>query len=70
MAARTATGIAHQVHGAMGFTAEYRLHHFTRRLLQWRSESGNDRYWADKLGAMVAAKGPDGYWPLLIDSAA
>jgi alkylation response protein AidB-like acyl-CoA dehydrogenase len=70
IAVGTATTVAHQVHGAMGFTAEYRLHHFTRRLWQWRSEFGNDRYWADKLGAVVAAKGPDGYWPLLADFAA
>ena len=31
-AARISTGIAHQVHGAMGFTAEYRLQHLTKRL--------------------------------------
>jgi acyl-CoA dehydrogenase len=70
IAVGTATTVAHQVHGAMGFTAEYRLHHFTRRLWQWRSEYGNDRFWADRLGAMVAARGSQGYWPLLVDPAA
>lgn len=70
IASGTATSVAHQVHGAMGFTAEYRLHQFTRRLWQWRSEFGNDRYWADKLGTMVAARGQDGYWPLLSVSGA
>lgn len=70
IAVGTAATVAHQVHGAMGFTAEYRLHQFTRRLWQWRSEFGNDRYWADKLGTLVAAKGPQGYWPLLVDPAA
>lgn len=70
IAVGTATTVAHQVHGAMGFTAEYRLHHFTRRLWQWRSEFGNDRYWADTLGTMVAARGSQGYWPLLVDPAA
>jgi alkylation response protein AidB-like acyl-CoA dehydrogenase len=70
IAVGTATTVAHQVHGAMGFTAEYRLHHFTRRLWQWRSEFGNDRYWADKLGTMVADRGSQGYWPFLVDPAA
>ena len=70
MAVGTATSVAHQVHGAMGFTAEYKLQRLTKLLWQWRSEFGNDRYWADKLGSLVAAKGPDGFWPLLCDSAA
>jgi acyl-CoA dehydrogenase len=65
IAVSTATSVAHQVHGAMGFTAEYRLHRFTRPLWAWRSEFGNDRYWADRLGAAVAARGPDGFWPSL-----
>lgn len=69
IAAGTATSVAHQVHGAMGFTAEYRLHHFTRRLWRWRSEFGNDRHWADRLGAIVAARGAQGFWPLLVDPA-
>ena len=69
IAVGTATAVAHQVHGAIGFTAEYRLHHFTRRLWQWRSEFGNDRYWAEKLGTLVAAKGPQGYWPFLVQPA-
>jgi len=62
-AARISTGIAHQVHGAMGFTAEYRLQHLTRRLWKWGSEHGNERYWADRIGARVAARGPENFWP-------
>ena len=69
MAVGTATSVAHQVHGAMGFTAEYRLQRLTKLLWQWRSEYGNDRYWADRLGTAVAAGGPDGFWPLLSNSA-
>jgi hypothetical protein len=69
MAVTVATSVAHQVHGAMGFTAEYKLHQFTRRLWQWRSEYGNDRYWADKLGAAVAARGAQGYWAGLVQPA-
>ena len=62
-AARLSTGIAHQVHGAMGFTAEYRLNHLTRRLWKWGSEHGNERHWADRIGARVAARGSANFWP-------
>jgi|HubBroStandDraft_5_1064220.scaffolds.fasta_scaffold180769_2 acyl-CoA dehydrogenase len=61
-AARVSTGIAHQVHGAMGFTAEYRLQHLTRRLWKWGSEHGNERYWSDRIGARVAERGPENFW--------
>ena len=44
-AAGIASEIAHQVHGAMGFTHEHQLHHFTRRLLAWRDEYGRENYW-------------------------
>jgi hypothetical protein len=70
IAVGTATKVAHQVHGAMGFTAEYKLQSLTKLLWQWRSEFGNDRYWADTLGAIVATRGPEGFWPLLSDSVA
>jgi alkylation response protein AidB-like acyl-CoA dehydrogenase len=62
-AARVSTGIAHQVHGAMGFTAEYRLQHLTKRLWAWGSEHGNERHWADRIGARIAARGPVNFWP-------
>ncbi len=61
-AARIATGIAHQVHGAMGFTAEYRLQHLTRRLWAWGSAHGNERHWADRIGARIAARGHENFW--------
>jgi alkylation response protein AidB-like acyl-CoA dehydrogenase len=61
-AARISTGIAHQVHGAMGFTAEYRLGHLTRRLWKWGSECGNERTWADRIGAQIAARGAENFW--------
>ena len=58
----TVTSIAHQVHGAIGFTEEYPLHRLTRRMMGWRSEYGNDRYWAERLGARVARLGGAGLW--------
>lgn len=66
-AAGIATAIAHQVHGAIGFTHEHDLHHATRRLWSWRSEYGNDRYWALHLGRHVARIGADHLWPWLTE---
>jgi acyl-CoA dehydrogenase len=54
--------IAHQVHGAIGFTQDYPLHHLTRRLMGWRSEFGGDAFWADRLGRLAAANGGAGFW--------
>jgi acyl-CoA dehydrogenase len=65
-AARISISIAHQVHGAMGFTAEYRLQHLTKRLWAWGSEHGNERYWADKIGARIVARGSENFWPDLV----
>ena len=62
MAVDKATAIAHQVHGAIGFTEEYPLQRLTRRLMGWRSEFGNDRYWAERLGNHVAGLGGTGLW--------
>jgi acyl-CoA dehydrogenase len=60
--------IAHQVHGAMGFTREHNLHYVTRRLWSWRDEFGNEAHWQMRLGRMVAAKGADALWPMLTRS--
>jgi acyl-CoA dehydrogenase len=57
-----ATSIAHQVHGAIGFTREYDLHKLTGPLLDWRSDHGNDAYWAGVLGGMAAKLGGAGLW--------
>ncbi len=64
-AAGTGAAIAHQVHGAMGFTYEHSLHHATRRLWAWREEFGNEAVWAQRLGRMVAAHGADQLWPFI-----
>ncbi len=57
--------IAHQVHGAMGYTREHNLHYLTRRLWSWRDEFGNETLWQSHLGRMVAAQGADALWPRL-----
>ncbi len=64
-AAGKVSEIAHQVHGAIGFTHEHSLHHLTRRLWSWRDEFGIESDWSVELGRAVAARGPAALWPLL-----
>ena len=64
-AAEKGAAIAHQVHGAIGFTLEHVLHRFTLRALAWRDDFGHDSYWAVELGRLVAARGADELWPLV-----
>lgn len=52
-AAAKGAAIAHQVLAAMGITEEHGLHHLTRRLWSWREEGGTERFWAQRIGAMV-----------------
>jgi acyl-CoA dehydrogenase len=66
-AATLASEIAHQVHGAIGFTKEYSLQLSTRRLWSWRDEFGSDTEWAARVGAFVCARGADALWPTLTD---
>jgi acyl-CoA dehydrogenase len=56
--------LAHQVHGAIGFTQEHKLHHLTRRCWSWRDEAGTEVAWSRVLGAGLVAD-PDGLWPAL-----
>jgi acyl-CoA dehydrogenase len=64
-AAAEGAAIAHQVHGAIGFTNEHILHRFTLRLLSWRDDFGNESYWAAALGNLIAQRGSSNFWPLL-----
>ena len=65
-AATRGAGIAHQVHGAIGFTHEHALHFATRRLWAWRDEFGSDA----RLGRRVGPRrhrwpAPAGFWPAI-----
>ncbi len=64
-AAGIGAAIAHQVHGAIGFTRDHRLHFFTTRLWSWRDEYGNEAEWSRFLGRQALAAGREGYWPLI-----
>ena len=67
-AAGISAEIAHQVHGAMGFTHEHELHHFTRRLWAWRDEYGIETQWQAELGQQIAALGADNTWGFITRS--
>lgn len=62
-AAGRAAAIAHQVHGAIGFTQVHALHRATRRLWAWREEFGSDAQWAVALGQAAITAGARGFWP-------
>ena len=64
-AAGLGASIAHQVHGAIGFTYEHALQFTTRRLWSWRAEFGSESDWAVDLGRSVAERGADALWPHL-----
>ena len=64
-AAEKGGAIAHQVHGAIGFTIEHILHRYSLRALSWRDDFGSESYWAVELGKLVANRGADELWPLV-----
>jgi acyl-CoA dehydrogenase len=66
-AASEAAKAAHQAHGAIGMTREYRLHQFTRRLWSWRGEHGSSGEWAGWLGRRVVQAGADALYPAITD---
>lgn len=61
MAIHKGVALAHQVHGAIGFTQDYPLQRLTRRLMGWRSEFGGDR-WAELLGAATMLESGQRVW--------
>jgi acyl-CoA dehydrogenase len=66
--AQRIAAISHQSMGAMGFTHEHVLHHYTRRLWVWRRDFGSESFWGEKIGAAVAKAGPQALWPSLTSS--
>ncbi len=64
-AAEKGSAIAHQVHGAIGFTIEHILYRYSLRALAWRDDFGSESYWAVELGNRVAERGADELWPLV-----
>lgn len=63
--AREIAAIGHQIHGAMGFTAEHTLGRFTTELWAWRDRYGSERYWADVLASHILDDGFD-VWDVVV----
>lgn len=56
---------AHQIHGAIGTTAEHELHEFTNPVLAWRSEFGSVHHWDQLLTTAATGAGRAGCWSLV-----
>lgn len=54
-AALVVSELAHSIHGAIGFTEEYDLQLFTRRLHAWRQTAGSEAYWYGVAGEALLA---------------
>jgi acyl-CoA dehydrogenase len=61
-AATQTARLAHQLHGAIGVTSEYRLHLFTKRLWAWRDAETTEHDWSVLLGELAAAGGEAAFW--------
>ncbi|MGV3572248.1 MAG: acyl-CoA dehydrogenase family protein [Ramlibacter sp.] len=67
-AAGLSARIAHQLHGAIGMTAEHPLHQSTRRLLAWRDEHGAEAWWARTLVQALRDAGAPGAWQAIVSA--
>lgn len=62
-AAQDVAAAAHAIHGAIGFTDEFDLQLFTRRLHVWRETAGSESAWHDVAGRLLLESGE----PLTLD---
>jgi acyl-CoA dehydrogenase len=65
-AAGVAAALAHQIHGAIGLSYEYVLHHHSRRVWSWRDEFGSEVEWAARIGRELCKAGADALGPLAL----
>ena len=56
-AALEVAGLAHSIHGAIGFTQAFDLQLFTRRLHAWRQAGGSESYWHTVVGEALVDGG-------------
>jgi alkylation response protein AidB-like acyl-CoA dehydrogenase len=61
--------MAHQVHGAIGFTEEFVLQRYTKCLWTWREDAGSESAWYDLLGSAALRGGSAGLWPAFVEGA-
>lgn len=58
---------AHQAFGAIGFSREHELHHYTKRLWAWRDQWGAQRQMEHRIGQQAGQAGMEGLWQLIVD---
>lgn len=58
-AAARVAAIAHAVHGAIGVSEEFVLHHYTRRLRALSLAHGGESFWAARLGEWALSQAGD-----------
>ncbi len=66
-AAREATRIAHQIHGAMGMSQEYALGAYTTSMWAWTEEAGRPEFWNTYLGTSFLAQADRNLWASITD---
>mgnify|MGYP003665958413 CR=1 FL=1 len=66
VAATRGAATAHQMAGAIGFTDEHALHHFTKKLWHWRDTWGRQADCEIAIGRAACAA-PNGLWPYIAD---
>jgi acyl-CoA dehydrogenase len=64
-AAGIVAAIAHQAHGAIGFTEDYSLRRWTRRIQSWRTEFGSEAAWSLRVGERILDAGGAAAWPII-----
>ncbi|MGF6861270.1 acyl-CoA dehydrogenase [Rhodobacteraceae bacterium MBR-64] len=69
-AAQTVGALAHQIHGAIGYTREHALHHFTKRIWSWRDEFGTELDWTRELGRAALSSSQENFWHFITDTTA
>jgi acyl-CoA dehydrogenase len=53
---------AHQLHGAMGLTAEYPLQHYTELLWSWRDDYGTEFHWSNRVVELIRSEYSGNIW--------
>lgn len=62
---REIAAAGHQIHGAIGFTAEHNLGRYTTALWAWRNRYGSEQRWAGVLAEQILENGTD-VWDLVV----
>jgi len=66
-AAREASRVSHQIHGAMGMSEEYALGQFTTRMWSWTEEAGRPEFWNTHIGQTFLKQSERNLWASITD---